>query len=934
MGQEILYCGVCQTQLRGSDFEKGRAVRVGREAWCRRCVPPERAAEAARTPPAETPKRGSQRIPLAPPPPETPKRGSQRIPLVDARAPRPRPARSGSPALAIGLSFGVGALAVVLLVALASSKPAPPPPPKAPPPEVVAPPPPPPPQGPTPREERALAALKAARAARSEEAFARAVEEARGTPLESDARRGLDELRAERRRELDAAAAESDARLRALLSAEDFARASRDFPSRQTEILEAARQAFAPLREKALDARRRGAAEEVEKLRARVAAWSVGSFAADLNRELAAADAPPPDPAPAPAPAPDPRPALSADALNAARAAAFERAAGRLFTEALGALPAEAGEDVELLKAAAAVHEEALKTLARAPKGRKIALSSMNYDRVISRTEGSFVRLHDHHVELLKGKSLQAIQWGDVLPRSFADWLPAKERRAVAAACLIEGDDTGALEILKDDKSALPARWWEWAIDFRRRHGEGPLAERERSVSYRYYDAWLRSPSPAERAASALAAAKIAREHRDLAWVGRRLPLLESRVDSARDYLAGPELLRASGAFRLDVDRERAYWESTSDGERRRDSFVEMDFSTLPGTAYRAWAYVGACCAETARVWAGGSGIPEDAPALNHGFLAATKTHASHGGKRRPERWGWIELPPPAADGAGPKTLRLSPAQAGFSVAWMLVSATREKPLSEAELKERDKELPRGPGPLGPTLGLAAWFRGDAVQAEGGRVSRWGDVSGRQRHASAADPASRPLYAAQAINGRPALRFDGERSALAFEAPIGGFSAMTIVCVAQAAKDLPAAAADMDKCGLLQWRDAGPGGSTYLFPARNGVTWRFGTAQWGNLPHWRRPNNESAAGPLLVTARKDGPVEELFVQGVRVAELSDRWRPTAHVADQALIGAAQDPRGETRHWAGDAGEILVFSRALPEAERLAVEAYLKSRFGL
>ncbi|HEX7897158.1 MAG TPA: hypothetical protein VF950_05335, partial [Planctomycetota bacterium] len=68
MGQEILYCGVCQNQLRGSDFEKGAAFKIGLEAWCKKCVPADRAAafQTPKTPPPEqTPKRGSQRIPLA-----------------------------------------------------------------------------------------------------------------------------------------------------------------------------------------------------------------------------------------------------------------------------------------------------------------------------------------------------------------------------------------------------------------------------------------------------------------------------------------------------------------------------------------------------------------------------------------------------------------------------------------------------------------------------------------------------------------------------------------------------------------------------------------------------------------------------------------------------------------------------------------------------
>ena len=37
MGQEIVYCHNCQTRLLGSDFEKGKAFKVGGKAYCGPC---------------------------------------------------------------------------------------------------------------------------------------------------------------------------------------------------------------------------------------------------------------------------------------------------------------------------------------------------------------------------------------------------------------------------------------------------------------------------------------------------------------------------------------------------------------------------------------------------------------------------------------------------------------------------------------------------------------------------------------------------------------------------------------------------------------------------------------------------------------------------------------------------------------------------------
>src|SRR5262245_51036245 len=50
MGHEILYCSRCQVQLRGADFEKGRAFRAGALSFCRACAPAEAVAAVPLSP--------------------------------------------------------------------------------------------------------------------------------------------------------------------------------------------------------------------------------------------------------------------------------------------------------------------------------------------------------------------------------------------------------------------------------------------------------------------------------------------------------------------------------------------------------------------------------------------------------------------------------------------------------------------------------------------------------------------------------------------------------------------------------------------------------------------------------------------------------------------------------------------------------------------
>jgi hypothetical protein len=65
-----------------------------------------------------------------------------------------------------------------------------------------------------------------------------------------------------------------------------------------------------------------------------------------------------------------------------------------------------------------------------------------------------------------------------------------------------------------------------------------------------------------------------------------------------------------------------------------------------------------------------------------------------------------------------------------------------------------------------PTAGLQLWLRGDyGVTAMEGKVTSWA-VEGSPLKAEAKDPAEQPSIVAKAINGKPAIRFDGDHNML------------------------------------------------------------------------------------------------------------------------------------------------------------------------
>jgi hypothetical protein len=392
--------------------------------------------------------------------------------------------------------------------------------------------------------------------------------------------------------------------------------------------------------------------------------------------------------------------------------------------------------------------------------------------------------------------------------------------------------------------------------------------------------------------------------------------------------------------FRLEVPKTLPYWMSSIDTDpaKRRDNYVEMEYSALTDATYRAWAYIGACCSESLVFYAQGSdmagaepGSEPDAP-LKHAMTSATRNHAGHSGRKGPSKWGWVEIPLPKVEKPGAKVLRLLTGSQGFAVAWIVVGSLRDKPPGDSEMKEWERDLVHNAGPAGPTIGLAAWFKADAGTAvEAGRVAQWQDQSGHSRHAAQPSPAARPMLIANAANGKPALRFDGASSVMSFDCPVNGLTSMTILLVAVSSKNQGLGL--MGNHAALQWPDFGPWGGVFLSPQQIYVPWRFGTSQPNNVASWDRPGG-NPAGWTVTTVRKDGTKEELFVQGASVLSSKDRYPAIAHTQDVATIGAGTDSKqNPMKFYPGDIAEILVFARALSDVERDALERHLRGKYG-
>jgi hypothetical protein len=225
-----------------------------------------------------------------------------------------------------------------------------------------------------------------------------------------------------------------------------------------------------------------------------------------------------------------------------------------------------------------------------------------------------------------------------------------------------------------------------------------------------------------------------------------------------------------------------------------------------------------------------------------------------------------------------------------------------------------------------PAQGLALWLRADSgVTTAGGAVAVWADQSGNRREAVQETATKRPLLIADAIRQRPALRFDGTDDLLATTLPVEGLSGLTIAIVAANAKDY-AGGANHGENAAIFWPETADWGWVYLSPFQSNVKFRFGTTQPNNLPFHIR--SATTAAFTLTTCVKDGAVESLYLQGVLAERFTGKAPAIKGTQPLLHLGAGARDTG----FPGDIAEVLVYTRALSDAERQRLERALIGKY--
>jgi hypothetical protein len=228
-----------------------------------------------------------------------------------------------------------------------------------------------------------------------------------------------------------------------------------------------------------------------------------------------------------------------------------------------------------------------------------------------------------------------------------------------------------------------------------------------------------------------------------------------------------------------------------------------------------------------------------------------------------------------------------------------------------------------GPGP-GGVAGAALWLDASRLTgiSNGDAVATWTDASGNGHTAIQGASTSRPVYVASAVNGQPAVQFDGVNDYLQNTSftTLSGQRGATAFVVFQA--DTPSA-------NLVAFCESGRNVNSQVYG--NLAHAYATTGKWGRVAFTSR-NWTIWNSVYDGTQGSNATRLKLYLDGVGQTLTYGATIPTV-----LSTGAGYDvgrPQGTNlAYWDGRIAEVIVYARTLSPSERLAVEGYLKTKYG-
>lgn len=227
---------------------------------------------------------------------------------------------------------------------------------------------------------------------------------------------------------------------------------------------------------------------------------------------------------------------------------------------------------------------------------------------------------------------------------------------------------------------------------------------------------------------------------------------------------------------------------------------------------------------------------------------------------------------------------------------------------------------------------LQLWLKADAISglSDGNPVSMWPDSSGNAQHISQVTASAKPVYKINILNGKPVVRFDGVDDFLSkdsgFSAFSGGaaYTAFIVYKITNSANDqfswnIPS---EVNQGSRLQQS----AGVLYSTPVNGNSA--YGSYAFTNTSSFHIfCDIYDGSKPTAATKLrhfKNGTQQSLTFFGTMPSGLG--------ASSSFRLGMRSD--GGTSPFGGDIAEVLLYNKALSEAERLIVESYLNNKYAV
>ncbi len=232
-----------------------------------------------------------------------------------------------------------------------------------------------------------------------------------------------------------------------------------------------------------------------------------------------------------------------------------------------------------------------------------------------------------------------------------------------------------------------------------------------------------------------------------------------------------------------------------------------------------------------------------------------------------------------------------------------------------------------GPGGVGSSSSNIVWLRAsDIAGTDGAQISGWADQSGNSNDFTT-NGSNEPIFIADELNGLPVIRFGGHNNDRVYlrNMPDWPTSSITTFVIQKTIDTgdatLSYAVSDGSDNEFFQTNSENltfsiDGSTTSTDAGFNDNNWHLNVLTWRNV-----------GGAF--SYHQDGTMEDIgFVNS----------GTTMQTMGTLVIGAEQDSENggfdNTQDYDGDIAEVIIFNRNLGNAERIIIENYLSSRYGI